>query len=150
MSSQSCGCSSSPILMWELNNKKRLSAEELIFWTVVLEKTLESPLRSKEIKPVNLKEISLNIHWKDWGWTWSSNSLVAWCQEPTHRKRPWCWKRLKTGGEGEDRGWDGWIASPIEWTWVWANSGRWWKTVKPGLLQSMRLKRVGNDWAAER
>ena len=50
----------------------------------------------------------LNIHWKDWCWRWSSNILATWCKEPTHVKRPWCWERLKAGGEGDDRGWDGW------------------------------------------
>ena len=64
-------------------------------------------------------------------------------------KRPWCWERLKAGGEGDDRGWDGLMASPTQWTWIWANSGRWWRTGKPGLLQSMGLQRVENDWATE-
>ena len=57
--------------------------------------------------------------WKDWYWSWSSNTLATWCEELTHRKRPWCWERLRTG-EGGDRGWDGWMASPTQWTWVWA------------------------------
>ena len=68
----------------------------------------------------------MNSHWKDWRWSWSSNTLATWCKELTHRKRPWCWKRLKAGGEGDDRGWDGWMASPTQWTWVWVNSGSWW------------------------
>ena len=59
----------------------------------------------------------LNIHWKDCCWSWNSNSL-AWCEELTHWKRPWCWERLKAGGEGDDREWDGWMASPTRWTWV--------------------------------
>ena len=63
-------------------------------------------------------------------------------QEPTHWKRPWCWERLKAGGEGDDRGWDGWMASPTRWTWVWVSSGSWWWTGKPGMLQSMGLQRV--------
>ena len=61
-------------------------------------------------------------------------------------KRPWCWERLKAGGEGDDRGWDGWMASLTQWTWVWANSGRWWRTGKPGVQQSMGLQRVGHNW----
>ena len=79
------------------------------FWTVVLEKTLESPLNSKEIKPINpnVLEGLKNIHWKDWCWSWSSNTLATWCEELTHWKRPWCWERLKAGGEGDDRGWHG-------------------------------------------
>ena len=62
------------------------------------------------------------------------------------RKRPWCWERLKEGGEGDDRGWDGWMASPTGWTWVWASSGSWWWTGRPGMLQSLGLQRVGHDW----
>ena len=65
----------------------------------------------------------LNIHWKDWCWSWNSNILAPWCEELTHLKRPKCWERLKAGGEGNDRGWDGWMASPTQWTWVWASSG---------------------------
>ena len=126
-----------------------LSTEELIFWTVVLEKTLESPLGSKEIKPVNLKEISLNIHWKDWSWSWSSNSLATWCQEPTHRKRPWCWQRLKTGGEGEDRGWDGWMASPTRWTWVWVNQGVGDGQGSLACCSPWDHKEFGHNWTTE-
>ena len=61
-------------------------------------------------------------------------------------KRPWCRERLKMGGEGDDRGWDGWMAQPTRWTWVWVGSGSWWWTRKPGGLQSMRFQRVGHDW----
>ena len=62
----------------------------------------------------------LNILWKDWCWSWSSNILATWCKELTYWERPWCWERLKAGGEGDGRGWDGWMASPTQWTWVWA------------------------------
>ena len=68
---------------------------------------------------------------------------------PTHQKRPWSWKRLKGGGEGENRRWDGWMASPTQWPWVWASSWRWWRTGKPGVLQSMGLQRVRHDWVTE-
>ena len=64
-------------------------------------------------------------------------------------KRPWCWERLKVGEEGDDRGWDGWMASPTRCTWVWASSGRWWWRENPGMLQSMELQRVGHDWTTE-
>ena len=83
------------------------------------------------------RKSTLNIHWKDWYWSWSSSTLATWCEEPTHWKRPWCWERLKAGGEGDDKGWDGWMALPTQWTWVWANSGRQWRTGKSGILQSM-------------
>ena len=113
---------------------------------LVLEKTPESPLDIREIKPVNPKENpNLTIHWKDWCWSWSSNTLATWCEEPIHWKRPWCWERLRAGGEGADRGWDDWMASPTQWTWVWTSSRWWWKTGKPGVLQSMGSQRVGHD-----
>ena len=75
--------------------------------------------------------------------------LATWCEELTHLERPWCWERLKAGGEGNDRGWDGWMASLTRWTWVSVNSGSWWWTGRPGMLQSMGLQRVGHDWATE-
>ena len=59
----------------------------------------------------------LDIHWKDWCWSWNSNTLATWCKELTHLKRAWYWERLKAGGEGKDRGWDGWMPSPTQWTW---------------------------------
>ena len=90
----------------------------------------------------------LNVHWRDWCLDWSSNPLATWSQEPTHRKRPLYWKRLKAGEEG-DRGWDSWMASLTQWIWVWANSGRWWRTGKPGMLQPMGSQRVRLDWVTE-
>ena len=90
----------------------------------------------------------LNIHWKDWCWSWSSNTLASGCEEPTHLKRPWCWERLRSGREGGIRVWDGWMASLTQWTWVWANSGRWWRTRKPGMLQSTgsQCRTQLSDW----
>ena len=90
-----------------------------------------------------------NIHCSGWSWGWSSNTLATWCEELTHWKWPWCWERLKAGGEGDDRGRDGRMASLTQWTWVWANSRNWWWTGKPGVLQSMGLQRVGHNWATE-
>ena len=76
-----------------------------------------------------------------------SSTLATWCEELTDWERPWCWERLKAGGEGDDRGWDGWIASLTQWAWVWVNSRSWWWTGKPGVLQSMGSQRVGHDWS---
>ena len=90
----------------------------------------------------------MNIHWKDSCWSWNSNTLATWCKGLIHWERPWCWQRLK-GGEGDDRGWDGWMASPTQWTWVWVNSGSWWWTGRPGVLQSMGSQTVGHDWVTE-
>ena len=120
----------------------------LLKWGVG-EDYLESPgLQGDPTSPSKRKSV-LNIHWKDWCWSWNSNTLAIWCKELTHLKRPWCWERLKAGGEGNDRGWDGWMASPTQWTWVWVNSGSWWWAERPGILQSMGLQRVGHDWATE-
>ena len=116
------------------------------FWTVVLEKTLESPL--------NCKDIQL-AHPKDQSWVFigrtdveaeTPNRLAPWCKKLTHLKRPWCWERLKVGGKGDDRGWDGWMASLTQWTWVWVNSRSWWWTGRPAVLQSMGSQRVRHDW----
>ena len=112
-SSQSYGFSSSHVWMWELDYKESWVPKNWCFWTVVLEKTLESPLDCKEIQPVNPKgNQPLNIHWKDWCWSWSSNTLANQCKELTPWKIPWCWERLKAGGEGDDRRWDSWMPSP--------------------------------------
>ena len=94
----------------------------------------------------SLRKSILNIHWKDWCCSWSSNILATWCEELTHFKRPWCWKRLKAGGEEDDRRWDGWMASPTQWTWVWVNFGRWWWTGRPGMWQFMGSQIVRHDW----
>ena len=91
------------------------------------------------------KKSNLNIHWKDWYWI--SNTLTTWCKEWPHWKRPWWWERLKAGGEGDNRGWDVWMASLTWWLWVWASSRSW--TGKPGVLQCMGLQRVGHDIATE-
>ena len=91
----------------------------------------------------------MNIHWKDWCWSWSSSTLVTWCEELTHWKRPWCWEGLWEGGEGDDRGWDGSMASPTQWTWVWVDSRSWWWTGKPGVLWLIGSQRVGCDWVTE-
>ena len=111
--------------MWVLDYKEGWVLKNWCFWTVVLEKTLENSLglQGDQTSQAQRKPI-LNIHWKDWCWSWSSNTLTTWCKELTHWKRPWCWERLKVGGEGVDRGWDDWMESPTWWTWVWASSKR--------------------------
>ena len=114
---------------------------------LLLEKNFESPLDSK-IKPVHPKG---NQSWISIGKTDAeveTDTLATGPEELTHLKRPWCWERLKAG-EGDDRGWDGWMASPSQWTWVWARPGIWWGTEKPGVLQFMRLQRVRHHWVIE-
>ena len=91
----------------------------------------------------------LGVHWKDWCWSWNSSTLATWCKELTHWKGPWCWEGLGAGGERDDRGWDGWMASLTQWTWIWVNSGSWWWIGRPGVLRFMGSQRVGHDWATE-
>ena len=107
------------------------------FWTMVLEKTLQSPLDCKEIKLVNPKIKSALIFIGRNDAAWNSNTLATWCEELTHLKIPWWWERLRAGGEGDDRGRDGWIASQTQRTWVWVDSGSWWWTGRPGMLWFM-------------
>ena len=95
------------------------------------------------------KEISPGCSLEGLMWSWHSNTLATWQEELTHLKRPWCWERLRAGGEGDDRGWDGWMASPTQWKWVWVNSSSWWWTGRSGVLWFMGLQRVGHDWATE-
>ena len=111
------------VWMWELDCEESWGPKNWCFWTVVLEKTLESLLDCKEIQPVYPKGAVLGVHWKDWWWSWNSNTLATSCKELTHWKRPWCWEGLGAGGEGDNRGWDGWMASQTRCTWVWVNSG---------------------------
>ena len=138
--------------MWELDYKESWAPKNWYFWAVVLEKTLESPLDCRDIKQIFLKG---NQPWIFIEKTDAeSEALATWCKELTHWKRPWYWERLKAGGEGDDRGWDDWMASPTLQTGVWASSGSWWWTGKPGMLQSMgsqdmteRLGRFFTVWA---
>ena len=120
------------------------------FWTVVMEKTLESP-RVRRSKQSILKEISpeysleglmLKLKLQYFG------HLMQRTDSFEKTLRPWCWERLRAG-EGNDRGWDGWMTSLTQWTWVWVSFGSWWWIGRPGVLQSMRSQRVGHNWATE-
>ena len=114
--------SSSHVWTWELDHEESWVLNNWCFWIVVLEKTWESlRLQGDPTSPFWRRSV-LNIHWKDWCWCWNSNTLANWLIETIF---PWCWERLKAGGEGDDRGSDGWMASPTQWTWVWVNSGIW-------------------------
>ena len=147
-SSQSYGFSSSHVWMWELDYKKSWVLKDWCFWTVVLEKTLKSPLDCMVIQPVNPKGNQSWMFFGDWCWSRNSNTLATLCKL-INWKRPWYWERLKVGGEGDDRGWDGWMASPTQWTWVWVNSRSWWGTGKPVVLQFMGSQRVWHNWVTE-
>ena len=115
LSSQGYGFSSSHVWMWELDYKESWVPKNWCFWTVVLEKTLERPLDCKEIQPVNPKG--------DQSWVFIGRTDA---EELTHLKRPWCWERLRAGEEGDDRGWDDWMASLTQWIRVCVDSGNWW------------------------
>ena len=148
-SSQGYGFSSGRVWMWELDCKESWAQRNWCIWTVVLEKTLESPLDCKKIQPILPKG---NQSWIFIGKTDAkAETPILWPPDTklTHLKRPWCWERLKAGGEGDNGGWDGWMASLTWWTWIWASSWTWWRTGKPGMLQSIGLQRVRHDWVTE-
>ena len=133
------------VCMWELDCEESWVPKNWCFWTVVLRvpwtvgKSNQSIL--KEISPgCSLEGLLLKLN---------SNTLATWCEELTHLKRSWCWERLKMGGEGDNLGWDGWMASLIQWMCVWASSWRRWSTGKPGMVQLLGSKRVGPDWVTE-
>ena len=129
---------------------RKLRAEKLMFLKCgVGEDSWESlGLQGDPTSPSSRRSV-LGVHWKDWCWSWNSNTLATWCKGLTHLKRPWCWEGLEAGGEGDDRGWDSWMASPTQWAWVWVNSGSWWWTGRPGVLQFMGMQRVGHNWVTE-
>ena len=147
-SSQGYGFSSGHVWMWE-DCEESWAPKNWCFWTVVLEKTLESPLDCKEIQPVYPKG--------DQSWVFigrtdaeaEANTLATSWKELTHWKRPWFWEGLGAGGEGDDGAWDGWTASPTRWTWVWVNSRSWWWIRRPGVLWFMGSPSVGHNWATE-
>ena len=132
---------------WTIKKAKcrRIDAFELWCWR----RLLRVPWTARRSNQSILKEISPGVHWKNWCWSWNSNTLAIWCEELTHWQRPWCWGRLRAGGEGDDRGWDGWMASMTPWTWVWVDSRSWWWTGRPGVLWFIGSQRVRHDWATE-
>ena len=113
-----CGCE-----CWTIKKAEhwRIDVFELWCWR----RLLRVPWTANRCNQSILRRSVLSVHGKDWCWSWNSNTLATWCEELTHWKRPWCWERLKVRGEGHDRGWDGWMASPAQWTWVWVNSRSW-------------------------
>ena len=123
----------------------RIEAFELWCW----KRLLRVPWTARRSNQSILKEISPEYSLETLMLKLKLQYVGTWWKKLTHWKRPWCRERLKAGGEGDDRGRDGWMTSLTQWTWVWAGSGRWWRTGKPGVLQSMRLQRVRHDWATE-
>ena len=123
---------------------QRIDAYELWCWR----RLLRVPWTARRSNQSILKEISLGVHWKDWCWSWNSSTLATSCEELTHWKRPWCWERMKAG-EGDNRRWDGWMASPTQWIWVWVDFRSWWRTGRPGVLRFMGSQRVRHNWVTE-
>ena len=134
-----------PVVMYECEswtiNKAEHRRIDALNWIVGEDSWESLGLPGDPTIPSYRKSV-LNIHWKDWCWSWScsSNTLATWFEELTHWKRPWCWERLKVAGEGDDRRWDGWMASLIRWTWVRARSGSWWWAGKPGVCSPLGCK----------
>ena len=140
-----------PIVMygcwgWTLKKAERQRIDAFELWCWRLLRVPWTPRRSNHCV---LKEISPEYSLEGLMLKLKLQYLATWCKELTHWKRPWCWEILKAGGEEDDRGWDGWLASLTRWTWVWVSSKSWWRTGKPGMLQSMGLQRVGHNWATE-
>ena len=149
-SHQGCGFTSSHVWMWELDCEESWARKNWCFWTMVLEKTLESPLHCEDIQPVHPKG--------DQSWVFigrtdaEAETPILWPPDAKSwfiGKRPLCWEGLGAGGEVDDRGWDGWMALPTRSTWVWVNSGSWLWTWRPGMLQFMGSQRVRHDWVTE-
>ena len=150
MQSQNYGFSSSHVWRWKLDYTEGWVPKNWCFWigigenswvTWTARRSNQSILN--EINPeYSLEGLMLKLKLRYFGHLmWRANSLML-------MLRPWCWERLGAG-EGDDRGWDGWMASPTQWTWIWASSRSWWRTEKPGVLQSMGSQRVGHDWVTE-
>ena len=131
---------------WTVNKAEpqRIDAFELWCWR----RLLRVPWTARRSNQSMLKEISPEYSLEGLMLKLKLQYLVTWCEELTHWKRPWCWERLRAG-EGDDRGWDAWLTSPTQWTWVCVNSGSWWWTGRPGVLLFMGSQRVGHDWVTE-
>ena len=160
----STGIPSSPLALFvvmlskaHLTSHSRMSGSRWVITPLWLSWLWRSFLNSSSVYSCYLFLISsasvrrsvLGVLWKEWCWSWNSSTLATSCEELTHWTRLWCWEGLGAGGEGDNRGWDGWMASLTRWTWVWVNSGSWWWTGRPGVLQYMGSQRVGHDWVTE-
>ena len=123
--------------------RQRIDAFELWCWR----RLLRAPWTARRSNHSILKEISPGCSWKDWCWSWNSSTLATWCEELTHWKSPWCWERLRAVGEGDNRGWHGWMASLTQWTWVWVDSRSWWWTGRLACCHSWDCKELDTtEW----
>ena len=135
------GCES-----WIIENaeRRRTDAFKLWYW----KRLLRVPWTARKSNQSILTEINPEYSLTGLMLKLKLHTLAIWCEELTRYKRAWCWERLKAG-EGGDRKWDGWMASLTQWTWVWANSGRWWRKGKPGMLPFVGLQRTVHDLRPE-
>ena len=145
-SSQSYGFCCNHVWMWDCTIKEtecwRIDAFELCCWRRLLRVPWTAGRSSQSI----LKEVSPEYSLRGLMPKLKVQYFGHLMQRTDSFEKPWCWERLKAGGEGDDRGWDGWMAPLTQWTWVWTSSGSWWLTRRPGVLQSMGSQRVGHDW----
>ena len=147
LSSQSYGFSSSHVWMWELDYKENWAPRNWCFWTMVCwRRLLRVPWTARKSNKSILKEIIPECSLEGLILKLKLQYFGHRCEDLTHLKRLWCSEILRAGGEGDDRGWDGWMASLTQWTWVWVDFGSWWWPGRPGVLKSMGLQRVGHDW----
>ena len=107
-----------------------------VTWGVAQGRDLQQRLQGDPTSPF-WRRSALGFLWREWCWSWNSSTVATSCNELTHWKRLWCWEGLGAGGEGDDRGWDGWMASLTRWTWIWVNFWSWWWTGRPGVLRFM-------------
>ena len=128
------------------SERRRIDACKLWCWR----RLLRVPWTARRSNQSILREISPGYSLEGLMLKLKFQSLATCCEGLTHLKRPWCWERLKAGVEGDDRGWDGWMASPTQWTWVRVYSRSWWWTGRPGMLWFMGSQRVRHNWATER
>ena len=132
---------------WKVKKAERQRIDTLELWC--WRRLLRVPWTARRSNQSILKDISPGCFLEGLMLKLNSNTLSTSYEELTHWKRPWCWEVLGAGGEGDDRGWGGWMASLTQWTWVWVNSGSWWWTGRPGVLRFMRSQRVRHNWATE-
>ena len=136
--------------MWELDCEEGWAPKNWCFLLWCWRRLLRVLWTARTSNLSILKEISPGISLEEMMLKLNSSTLATACEELTHWKSLWCWEGLGAGGEEDDRGWDGWMASPTRWMWVWVNSGSWWWTGRPGMLRFMGSAwRVGHDWATE-
>ena len=140
-----------PVVMYGCENwtvkkaeRQRIDAFELWYWRL-----FKVPWTARRSNQSVLKEISPGISLEGMMLKLKPSTLATSWEELTHWKGLWCWEGLGAGGEGDGRGWDGWMASLTRWSWVWVNSGSWWWTGRPGVLRFMGPQRVRHDWATE-